>query len=55
VEVEDLSENTATIDKSTRQHIPEDVYVDELTSLPILLTAISKTLFKKFQSLKVAK
>jgi hypothetical protein len=55
VEVIDLSENTANIDKSTRQHIPADVYVDELTSLSILLTAMSETLKKEFQSLKEAK
>jgi hypothetical protein len=48
-------ENTVTIDKSTRQHIPEDVYVDKLTSLSLLLIAISKTLKKEFQSLKEAK
>jgi len=38
-----------------RQHIPEDVYFDELTSLSILLTAVIKTLKKEFQSLKEEK
>ena len=39
----------------TVKNIPEDVYVDKLTSLPILLIAISKTLKKELQSLKEAK
>jgi len=55
VEVVGLSENTVTIDKSTRQHTPEGVYVEELTLLSILLTAMNKTLKKEFQSLKEAK
>jgi len=55
VEVVGLPANTVTIDKSTRQHVPEDVYADELTSLSILLTVISKTLKKEFQSFKETK